>query len=107
MMIDDALGHSDPARLERLAAVFTAATTGATHQVVVLTCSPARYRGIGATRTVALSPSLPPPSAVPSRDGGATGDARRGRPLRDAAEAPLGVRLAPQPTRCPAPSPAP
>jgi hypothetical protein len=66
VMIDDALGHSDPARLERLAAVFTAATTGATHQVVVLTCSPARYRGIGATRTVALSPSLPPPSAVPS-----------------------------------------
>ncbi len=66
VMIDDALGHSDPARLERLAAVFTAATTGATHQVVVLTCSPARYRGIGATRTVALSPSLPPPTAVPS-----------------------------------------
>ncbi len=66
VMIDDALGHSDPARLERLAAVFTAATAGATHQVVVLTCSPARYRGIGATRTVALSPSLPPPTAVPS-----------------------------------------
>jgi hypothetical protein len=66
VMIDDALGHSDPARLERLAAVFTAATTGATHQVVVLTCSPARYRGIGATRTVSLSPSLPPPTAVPS-----------------------------------------
>jgi hypothetical protein len=65
VMIDDALGHSDPARLERLAAVFTAATTGTTHQVVVLTCSPARYRGIGAARTVALSPSLPPPSAVP------------------------------------------
>ena len=66
VMIDDALGHSDPARLERLAAVFTAATTGATHQVVVLTCSPARYRGIGATRTVSLSPSLPPPAAVPT-----------------------------------------
>lgn len=66
VMIDDALGHSDPARLERLAAVFTAATTGTTHQVVVLTCSPARYRGIGAARTVALSPSLPPPAAVPA-----------------------------------------
>ncbi|NMO93104.1 AAA family ATPase [Actinomycetospora sp. TBRC 11914] len=66
VMIDDALGHSDPGRLERLAAVFTAATTGTTHQVVVLTCSPARYRGVGAARTVALSPSLPPPTAVPS-----------------------------------------
>ncbi len=65
VMIDDALGHSDPARLERLAAVFAAATTGTTHQVVVLTCSPARYRGVGAARTVALSPSLPPPTAVP------------------------------------------
>ena len=92
VMIDDALGHSDPARLERLAAVFTAATTGATHQVVVLTCSPARYRGIGATRTVSLSPSLPPPAAVPSpsttvdapvatsADEGASSD---GDPLRD------------------------
>ena len=92
VMIDDALGHSDPARLERLAAVFTAATTGATHQVVVLTCSPARYRGIGATRTVSLSPSLPPPTAVPSpsttvdapvatsADEGASSD---GDPLRD------------------------
>jgi hypothetical protein len=90
VMIDDALGHSDPARLERLAAVFTAATTGTTHQVVVLTCSPARYRGIGAARTVALSPSLPPPAAVPSHEpassaevgaGEATGSAED--PLRD------------------------
>jgi uncharacterized protein YhaN len=83
VMIDDALGHSDPARLERLAAVFTAATTGTTHQVVVLTCSPARYRGVGAARTVALSPSLPPPVAVPSPapeepdDSAAQGDALR------------------------------
>jgi hypothetical protein len=70
--------------------VFTAATTGTTHQVVVLTCSPARYRGIGAARTVALSPSLPPPAAVPSHEpassaevgaGEATGSAED--PLRD------------------------
>ena len=52
--------------MERLAAVFTAATSGTSHQVLVLTCSPARYRGIGAARTVTLSPSLPPPAAVSS-----------------------------------------
>ncbi|MFC5065976.1 ATP-binding protein, partial [Actinomycetospora atypica] len=66
VLIDDALGHSDPARLERLAAVFGAATAGTSHQVVVLTCTPARYRGIGAARTVTLNPSYPPPEAVPS-----------------------------------------
>ncbi|MCD2196283.1 hypothetical protein LQ327_23185 [Actinomycetospora endophytica] len=91
VMIDDALGHSDPARLERLAAVFTAATTGTTHQVVVLTCSPARYRGIGAARTVPLSPSLPPPAAVPSAEPAPAEDAMSDEatgsaedPLRDA-----------------------
>ncbi|GLZ51494.1 hypothetical protein [Actinomycetospora sp. NBRC 106378] len=65
VLIDDALGHSDPGRLERLAAVFGAAAAGSSHQVVVLTCTPARYRGIGATRTVTLNPSYPPPQAVP------------------------------------------
>ncbi|WP_018331946.1 AAA family ATPase [Actinomycetospora chiangmaiensis] len=70
VLIDDALGHSDPGRLERLAAVFGAAAAGSSHQVVVLTCTPARYRGIGATRTVTLNPSYPPPQAVPDdRDG--------------------------------------
>ncbi|MEJ2866608.1 hypothetical protein WCD74_02450 [Actinomycetospora sp. OC33-EN08] len=66
VLIDDALGHSDPARLERLAAVFGAAAAGSSHQVVVLTCTPARYRGIGAASTVTLDPSYPPPEAVPA-----------------------------------------
>ncbi|WP_433802738.1 hypothetical protein [Actinomycetospora sp. CA-084318] len=69
VLIDDALGHSDPGRLERLAAVFGAAAAGSSHQVVVLTCTPARYRGIGATRTVTLNPSYPPPQAVAAADG--------------------------------------
>ncbi|MCD2188004.1 AAA family ATPase [Actinomycetospora soli] len=68
VLIDDALGHSDPGRLERLAAVFGAAAAGSSHQVVVLTCTPARYRGIGANRTVTLNPSYPPPQAVPAAD---------------------------------------
>ena len=66
VMIDDALGHSDPARLERLAAVFTAATTGAPTRS---SCSPAALRATAASAPPApssLSPSLPPPTAVPS-----------------------------------------
>jgi hypothetical protein len=81
VLIDDALGHSDPGRLERLAAVFGAAAAGSSHQVVVLTCTPARYRGIGATRTVTLNPSYPPPQAVadaePERDDDEAGSSDR------------------------------
>lgn len=61
VVIDDALGHSDPDRLARLGAVFTAATAGGSAaQVVVLTCSPERYHGVGAATVVALGPSRAP-----------------------------------------------
>jgi hypothetical protein len=45
VVIDDALGWSDPARLERIGAAFAAASHGC--QVIVLTCDPARYRSVG------------------------------------------------------------
>ena len=61
VVIDDALGHTDPARLSRLGAVFTAATAAdGAAQVIVLTCTPERYHGIGAATVVPLAPSRRP-----------------------------------------------
>ncbi len=81
VVIDDALGHSDPERLARLGAVFTAATAGgAAGQVVVLTCTPERYHGVGAATVVALAPSKAPVErARPGRaPDAATGHDHRG-----------------------------
>ena len=44
VLIDDALGFSDPDRLARMGEVFDA--VGGDGQVIVLTCSPERYAGI-------------------------------------------------------------
>ena len=52
VIIDDALGYSDPDRLEKLGAAFSVA--GKDCQVIVLTCEPGRYRGIGEARVVSL-----------------------------------------------------
>jgi len=56
VVIDDALGWSDPARLERIGAAFTAASRGC--QVIVLTCDPARYRTIGNAVVRHLAPAI-------------------------------------------------
>lgn len=53
VIIDDALGYSDPGRLERLGAAITVA--GRDCQVIVLTCEPGRYRGVGGATVVSLS----------------------------------------------------
>ncbi len=55
VMIDDALGFSDPDRLARMGAVFD--TVGADGQVIVLTCAADRYRGVSTAHTVELSVS--------------------------------------------------
>lgn len=65
VLLDDALGHSDPARLEGLGRALSEA--GRHCQVIVLTCDPARYRHVRGATLVALAP-----------DAGA--DARRGAP---------------------------
>lgn len=44
VVIDDALGFTDPDRLEKMGAVFDA--VGSHGQVIVLTCSPDRYRSV-------------------------------------------------------------
>ncbi|MBI3226475.1 MAG: AAA family ATPase [Mycolicibacterium cosmeticum] len=53
VVIDDALGFSDPDRLTRMAAVFDA--VGGDGQVIVLTCDPDRYAGIADSRVIELT----------------------------------------------------
>jgi len=52
VIIDDALGNSDPARLERLGAALSVA--GRQGQVIVLTCTPDRYRHVGSATVIRL-----------------------------------------------------
>lgn len=52
VIIDDAFGYSDASRLERLGAVLSLA--GRQSQVIVLTCTPERYRNIGTANVVRL-----------------------------------------------------
>ena len=52
LLFDDALGNTDPDRLERIGAVLRVA--GDHSQIVVLTCYPDRYRHIGGATRIAL-----------------------------------------------------
>ncbi len=52
VILDDTLGFSDPARLERLAVVLN--DVGRTAQVVILTCQPRRFESVGGARTERL-----------------------------------------------------
>ena len=56
IIIDDALGNSDPERLATLGAVIAAA--GRDSQVVVLTCVPDRFSYVGAASVISLPDSL-------------------------------------------------
>lgn len=53
VLIDDALGFTDPERLARMAQVFD--TLAANGQVIVLTCMPARYDGVKGAHRIELS----------------------------------------------------
>ena len=53
IVIDDALGFTDPDRLTRMSAVFD--SVGGDGQVIVLTCSPDRYAGIGDAHLIELT----------------------------------------------------
>jgi hypothetical protein len=52
ILIDDALGFSDPERLAKMAGVFD--TLGERGQVIVLTCTPARYDGVKGAQRIEL-----------------------------------------------------
>jgi hypothetical protein len=62
VIIDDALGYSDPLRLEKLGAAFGVA--GRDCQVIVLTCEPGRYRSIGGAKVVSLERNRTTPGAM-------------------------------------------
>lgn len=53
VVIDDALGFTDPERLAKMGEVFDA--LGADGQVIVLTCTPARYDGVKDAQRIELS----------------------------------------------------
>lgn len=55
VMIDDALGFSDPERLAKMGAVFD--SVGTEGQVIVLTCVSERYRAVSAAHAVELTSS--------------------------------------------------
>ncbi|WP_298891698.1 AAA family ATPase [uncultured Serinicoccus sp.] len=59
VVIDDALGYSDPRRLEQMGRVFSFArgTAGEDVQVILLTCTPDRYAAIPDAHTVRLAAS--------------------------------------------------
>ncbi len=52
ILIDDALGFTDPDRLVKMAEVFD--TLGERGQVIVLTCTPARYDGVTSAQRIEL-----------------------------------------------------
>ena len=53
VVLDDALGFTDPERLAKMAAVFN--TLGGHGQVIVLTCMPDRYLGISDAHLIELT----------------------------------------------------
>jgi hypothetical protein len=53
VVIDDALGFTDPDRLTKMGAVFDA--VGSVGQVIVLTCTPTRYLGVKDAHVIELS----------------------------------------------------
>lgn len=53
VVIDDALGFTDPERLTKMGAVFDA--VGSHGQVIVLTCTPTRYLGVEDAHVIELS----------------------------------------------------
>ena len=55
VVIDDALGYSDPDRLRLMGEVLGASADGADVQVILLTCTPERYAAIPHARTVRLT----------------------------------------------------
>ncbi len=61
LILDDALGYTDPERLKRMGAVLSKA--GQECQVIILTCVPDRYSNVGKAHVIRLaSKSSPHPS---------------------------------------------
>lgn len=61
VVFDDALGWTDPQRLAQMAAAISVAARQC--QVIVLTCTPGRFAGVGAAAVVRLNAPEAPPDA--------------------------------------------
>ena len=55
VVIDDALGYSDPERLQQMGQVLGASAGGSDVQVILLTCTPERYAAIPDVHTVRMA----------------------------------------------------
>lgn len=53
VIIDDALGYTDPERLQRVSSIFAGSSERT--QVVLLTCTPERYRRLEGAKTIRLT----------------------------------------------------
>jgi hypothetical protein len=78
VVIDDALGFTDPDRLGRIGAVFSNAA-GNRSQILILTCTPGRYQGIGRATVIPLQRSTA--AALGTMD--ASGTASPAKPVED------------------------
>lgn len=76
VVIDDALGYSDPARLRRMTAAFS--MVGAEAQVILLTCTPGRYDGIVGAEVIRLGDEMSAPGREVSRLGDDSATQTRG-----------------------------
>lgn len=56
LIIDDALGFSDPARLELMGAAISSA--GKDCQIILLTCTPGRFQNVGSAQVVRIETEL-------------------------------------------------
>ncbi len=56
VIIDDALGYTDPGRLKLMGAVL--AQAGKAGQVIVLTCTPERYAHLGKVNVVPMRSTM-------------------------------------------------
>lgn len=65
VILDDALGHSDPVRLISLAAALE--SVGSTVQVIVLTATPDRFAALQPAHVVRLQATDPPGEPTPGR----------------------------------------
>lgn len=61
VVIDDALGYTDPSRLRRMAAAFS--HVGDAAQVILLTCTPGRYDGIVGAAIVRVTADCATPAS--------------------------------------------
>jgi len=62
VILDDALGWTDPGRVERMGAAINAA--GRKAQVIILTCTPKRYAAVGSASVVRLHNGASEPTKV-------------------------------------------